>query len=89
MELFTNVRYNKAVKEISLKDNEINDPSDIELLKNFPNLKALWLNDNPVVKNCENFSTKGNSFPALEVFNGELTSRAGEWAMCYLARGTG
>jgi len=52
-------------------------------------LKALWLNDNPVVKNCDNFSTIGNSFPKLEILNGELTSRAGEWAICYLARGTG
>jgi len=36
-----------------------------------------------------NFNAIGNSIPGLEIFNGELTNRAGEWAMLYLARGTG
>jgi len=50
-----------------------------------PNLKALWLNDNPVANNCSNFNVIGEHFPVLEIFNSQLTCKAGEWAMLYYA----
>ena len=56
-------------------------------MKKFPNLKAVWLNGNPVVENCANvcnFDTIGNSFQELEMLNGQFTNKAGEWAMKYL-----
>ena len=54
-----------------------------------PNLKALWLNDNPVAVNCSNFNVIGDHFPALEIFNSQLTCKAGEWAMLYYAKDSG
>jgi len=54
-----------------------------------PNLRALWLNDNPVQKNCSNFNVIGDHFDKLEIFNSALTAKAGEWAMLFYARDTG
>jgi tubulin--tyrosine ligase-like protein 12 len=54
-----------------------------------PNLKALWLNENPVATNCANFNIIGDHFDKLEIFNSQLTSKAGEWAMLYYARDSG
>ena len=54
-----------------------------------PNLKACWLNENPVASNCSNFNVIGNHFDKLEIFNSQLTSKAGEWAMLFYARDSG
>jgi len=54
-----------------------------------PNLKACWLNDNPVMTNCTNFNIIGDHFDKLEIFNSSLTCKAGEWAMLYYARDQG
>lgn len=70
--------------------NEISNPADITtVLMKLPNLKALWLNDNPVQKNCANFNIIGDHFDKLEIFNSQLTSKAGEWAMLFYARDSG
>ena len=71
-------------------DNELFDPNDVtKVLMTLPNLKALWLNDNPVVKNCSNFNVIGDHFDKLEIFNSTLTEKAGEWAMLFYARDSG
>ena len=50
------IKFREEVEEISLWGNKILDPNNItEILMNLPNLKALWLNDNPVESNCANF----------------------------------
>ena len=50
--------------------NKIHDPNDItKVLMTLPNLKAVWLNDNPVQKNCSNFNIIGDHFDKLEIFN--------------------
>lgn len=54
-----------------------------------PNLKALWLNENPVEKNCANFNIIGDHFDKLEIFNSQLTTKAGEWAMLFYAKDSG
>ena len=54
-----------------------------------PNLKACWLNDNPVMNNCSNFNIIGDHFDKLEIFNSQLTCKSGEWAMLYYARESG
>ena len=78
------------MEEISLWDNEILDPNDMtKILMKLPNLKAVWLNNNPMVKNCSNFNIIGNHFDKLEILNSQLTSKAGEWAMLYYARDSG
>jgi Leucine-rich repeat (LRR) protein len=54
-----------------------------------PNLKGLWLNDNPVVSTCNNFTVIGDHFDKLEIINSDLTAKAGEWAMLFYAKDTG
>jgi hypothetical protein len=54
-----------------------------------PNLKALWLNNNPVVDACSNFNTITELMPSLEICNSILTENAGPWAMLFYARDQG
>ena len=85
-----NIQFREEVEEISLWGNQIFNPEDItKNLMTLPNLKALWLNDNPVVTNCQNFNVIGNVFDKLEIFNSALTAKAGEWAMLFYARDSG
>jgi hypothetical protein len=55
-------------------------------MEELPYLKALWVQGNPVVENCVNFTHIGEYFPQLEVINSKFTSRAGDWAMLFYAR---
>jgi len=44
------------VVELNLMDNEITNPNDVtKHIVDLPNLKAFWLNSNPVVESCSNF----------------------------------
>ena len=79
-----------TAEEISFFGNEIHDPNDIaDILVSLPNLKAVWLNDNPVVTACSNFNTIAELMPKCEIINSQLTSKAGEWAMLFYARDQG
>jgi hypothetical protein len=51
-----------------------------------PKIKALWLNANPVVSACSNFSSISELMPTLEIINSKFTNQAGEWAILYYAR---
>lgn len=51
-----------------------------------PNLRAFWLNGNPVVDTCSNFSMIGSTMPKLEILNSVLTNKAGEWSMLFYAK---
>ena len=76
-----------TTEQISLFGNEVENPNDIaELLVPLPNLRALWLNGNPVVDTCSNFSMIGGLMPKLEILNSQLTNKAGEWAMKFYAK---
>jgi hypothetical protein len=55
-------------------------------MNELPYLKALWVQGNPVVENCVNFTHIGEYFPALEVINSRFTSRAADWALLFYAR---
>ena len=80
-------KFRDEVEEVNLMDNEIFDPNDVtKVLMKLPKLKALWLNGNPVAKNCTNFNVIGDHFDNLEVFNSTLTEKAGAWAMLFYAR---
>lgn len=84
------IKFREEVEEISLWGNEILNPNDIAtILMKLPNLKALWLNGNPVETNCSNFNIIGDHFDKLEIFNSQLTVKAGEWAMLFYARESG
>lgn len=90
IEDLTKINFRPEVEEISLWSNKIEKPTMItEVLMKLPNLKALWLNDNPVQANCANFNIIGNHFDKLEIFNSALTAKAGEWALLFYARDTG
>ena len=43
--------------------------SQLDLLKKFPRLKGLWLNDNPIILDNPGFESIGNSFDKLEILN--------------------
>ena len=44
-----NIPFREEVQEINLWTNQIENPAEItKVLMKLPNLKALWLNDNPV-----------------------------------------
>ena len=76
-----------STEQISFFGNQIENPNDIaEVLVALPNLRALWLNGNPVVDTCSNFSMIGSLMPKLEILNSQLTNRAGDWAMSFYAK---
>ena len=64
------IKFIEEVEVISLYGNEVSHPGEItNILMKLPNLKALWLNDNPVEKNCANFNIIGDHSDKLEIFN--------------------
>ena len=72
---------------LSLWGNEINSLEEtVDLLKTLPNLKALWLNNNPVTENKDFYSEICTASPQLELLNSEFTEQVGEWGILYLAR---
>ena len=80
----------ETAEEISLFDNQIVNPKYVvDCLVPLPNLKALWLNNNPVVEACSNFHSISELMPNLEICNSILTAKAGAWAMLYYARDQG
>ena len=80
-------QFPETIEQLSLFGNRIENPNDIaEVLVPLPNLRALWLNGNPVVDTCSNFSMIGSTMPALEVLNSQLTNKAGEWAMKFYCK---
>jgi tubulin--tyrosine ligase-like protein 12 len=83
----TSLPFPETAEEISLFDNDIMNPKYIvDCLVPLPNLKALWLNNNPVVDACSNFHSISELMPNLEILNSTFTAKAGEWAMLFYAR---
>ena len=81
------INFAESAEDISLINNEIENPAEVSSrLFDLPNLKALWLNNNPVVEACVNFNSIGEYMPALEILNSKFTSKAGEWALMYYAK---
>lgn len=82
-----NIPFKEDATEISLFGNKISDPYTItDNLFKFTNLKALWLNDNPIEESCQNFDEIGEFLESLEIINSKFTSRAGEWALLFCAK---
>ena len=76
-----------TTEQISMFGNNVENPNDIaEVLVPLPNLRALWMNGNPVVDTCSNFSEIGSVMPKLEILNSQLTNKAGEWSMLFYAK---
>ena len=85
-----NIKFGEDATEISLFGNKISDPYTVtdNLLK-YENLKALWLNDNPIEELCHNFDEIGEFLKSLEIINSKFTSKAGEWAILFSCRDQG
>ncbi|XP_078164148.1 tubulin-tyrosine ligase [Carex rostrata] len=49
------------------------------------NLKALWLNENPVLDSCSDSIAKAftEALPALEIYNSCFTAKFGSWALSF------
>lgn len=60
-----------------------NGSTVVEEVTKCKNLKAIWLNDNPVLVNCDSFVANAicDGIPSLEVYNSRFTSNASEWAL--------
>lgn len=83
------IKFRPEVEQISLFNNELENPAEIMALTSLPNLKGLWLNGSPIVEQCPNFGVIGEQFPKLEILNSQFTSKAGEWAIMLFAKETG
>lgn len=55
----------------------------VEGISKLKHLRALWLNDNPVLEKCDSNMTGAilREFPKLEIFNSRFTRNYGEWAL--------
>ena len=81
------IPFSKRAEEISLFNNNIENPGEISsLIEDLTYLRALWLNGNPVVENCVNFTNIGEYFSNLEIINSRFTSKAADWALLFYAR---
>ncbi len=75
IEDLTTLPFPEQTEEVSLFDNQIMNPKFIvDCLVPLPNLKALWLNNNPVVDACSNFHAISELMPNLEICNSVLTA---------------
>lgn len=82
-----NIPFKEDATEISLFGNKLHDPYTItDNLGKMEDLKALWLNDNPIEDNCHNFDEIGEFFQKLEIINSKFTSKAGEWAVLFCCK---
>jgi tubulin--tyrosine ligase-like protein 12 len=80
----------ESIEELSLIDNEIENPNEVaKCIVPLPKIKALWLNCNPVVDNCSNFTSIAQEMPSLEIINSKFTANASEWAFLYYAKEQG
>ncbi|KAJ9547926.1 hypothetical protein OSB04_020469 [Centaurea solstitialis] len=69
---------------LSLCDNKLKVAETItkEIVK-FKHLRALWLNNNPILENCEDYVTDViiRNCSSLEILNSSFTSKYTEWAL--------
>ncbi|CAN6290484.1 unnamed protein product [Urochloa humidicola] len=70
---------------LNLWGNKLQDTEKVmQEIRKCPKLKALWLNENPVLgKGIDKAVLDG--LPELEIYNSHFTSKAGEWALSFCA----
>ncbi|KRX08784.1 hypothetical protein PPERSA_08095 [Pseudocohnilembus persalinus] len=68
-----------------------NNIQDIELVKQqlakLPDLKVLWLNDNPIAENPELLKLVEGEYPNIEILNSKYTKNAGVYALKFTTFG--
>ncbi|KAM7274477.1 hypothetical protein ACFE04_016343 [Oxalis oulophora] len=73
---------------LSLRGNKLeNEEIVVQQVTKLKNLKALWLNDNPVLKKCEKHMADEiiEGCPKLEIYNSHFTRNFGAWALGFCA----
>ncbi|MED6135685.1 hypothetical protein PIB30_049024 [Stylosanthes scabra] len=73
---------------LSLLGNKLNRVETIvQEVSKFKQLKGLWLNNNPVLKKCDNELVDAllKELPELEIYNSTFTRNFGEWALGFCA----
>ena len=75
------------LESLSLYGNFIKDPNDlIETISNLKNLRALWINENPINEIEEIKEFIFNICPKLEIYNSKFTNQYTEWSLLYLSK---
>jgi Leucine-rich repeat (LRR) protein len=72
---------------LSLYSNLINElPPVIAFLEQLPELKVLWLNENPISKHSFEAlrNTIETSFARIEILNSNFTKNASDWAFKFI-----
>ncbi len=79
--------FSPKVEELSLWTNNITDYAQLVLkLKELPNLKAVWVNENPVAEEADFYARLLADLPNLQIINKQLTPRATEWVLKAICR---
>jgi len=75
------------VEELNLWSNKIANYDNLVVrLKLIPNLKAVWLNDNPVSEPSDFVEKLYKDLPSLQIINKELTPSSTDWVLKVLCR---
>ena len=75
------------MEELSLWSNQIaNYEQTVGKLKELPNLKAVWLNENPVAEEPDFYARLLADLPNLQIINKQLTPKATDWVLQVICR---
>ena len=81
------LEFGESVEELSLWGNKISNYENLVMrLKLMPNLKAVWLNENPVAEIPGFYTKLHTDLPQLQLINRQLTPGATEWVLKPLCR---
>ena len=81
------LEFGEDVEELNLWSNKISLYDNIVArLKLMPNLKAVWLNDNPVSEPDDFIDRLYADIPSLQIINKKLTPSTTEWVLSVLCR---
>ncbi len=81
------LEFGKDVEQLSLWSNRIANYDNLVVkLKTLPNLKAVWLNGNPVADSPDFFAKLFSDLPHLQLINKQLTPSATEWVFKVIAQ---
>lgn len=74
------------LEALSIYGNQVEDPAEVlATIAALPNLRGLWINDNPVVDAPAIDESILSCCPKLEILNSNLTKNYTEWALLYIA----
>lgn len=75
-----------SLQEVGLTSQDLSGLS--HMVHHLPALRALWLNDNPLMDHLDSSALTQLGAQRLEIFNRHLTPNYSQWALLYLASAT-